>query len=77
MNTVEIKLGTLVRSNPLNSRRIRLVIIDSIAGIFRTEVDNINARTQELRHLAQTLHEHSLENDAAIVVINQVKLRNT
>lgn len=67
MVCVNLKLETLARS-----KKVRLVILDSIAGIFRSEFEDIRRRSKEMRQVAQVLHEYSCDYDAAIVACNQI-----
>lgn len=64
-----MKLNALAR---LSKKKIRLVVLDSVAGIFRSECEDLVQRTAGLRQLGQSLNEFSHERKAAIVVCNQV-----
>lgn len=69
---IDVKLAQLAKN--ISGKRIRLVVIDSVAAIFRSEFDDLSQRTFELRRLAQSLHEYMYDQDAAIVVCNQVPM---
>ncbi|CAL8083282.1 unnamed protein product [Orchesella dallaii] len=69
LQCVSIKLPNFARTN---LRKIRLVVLDSVAAIFRSELEDISRRTSELRRLGQSLHEFSQEHSAAVVICNQV-----
>jgi predicted ATP-dependent serine protease len=57
----------------MSHRPLRLIIIDSIAGVFRTYLENgaIN-RARELREVAKQLTKLSVKHHAAIICVNQV-----
>lgn len=68
---MELKLLNLARQK-FSDKKLRLVVMDSVAAIFRLEADDIAKRTEDLRKLAQNLHEYSHDYNAAVVVCNQV-----
>lgn len=51
---------------------IGLIIIDSIAGVFRLESDAVS-RAENMRKLALTLQTLADEYECAVVCVNQVK----
>lgn len=59
----------------LNTQKIRLLIIDSIAAPYRVEEWNNESRnrSKSLRIVGQQLHKLCKNNDIFIVCINQVK----
>lgn len=67
-------LETICNKIPIlmKSKKIGLIVIDSIAGIFRTETDYIS-RAKEMRIMVHKLLELSNEHHCSIVVVNQVR----
>lgn len=61
----ENKLPTL-----LANREIGIIIIDSVAGIFRTETDFVN-RAKTMRYFIQLLNKLSIKHSCGILCINQ------
>lgn len=74
--TKDIKefLVTICNKIPIlmKSKKIGLIVIDSIGAIFRTETDYIS-RANEMRIIAHKLLELSNEHHCSIVVVNQVR----
>lgn len=58
----------------LKRSKIGLIIIDSIAGVFRAEYDHSEAltRARELRSVAMQLHTLANQHNIAVVCVNQV-----
>jgi RecA/RadA recombinase len=81
LNCVSRKVAALLQSG-----RIRLVVIDSIAGLFRGDLESEQPvagrttltgdffvkRAKRLGSLAGQLHRLSFQYNAAVVVVNQV-----
>lgn len=57
-------------------KQIGLIVIDSVAAIFRLETD-ILSRSADMRRLAHSLQRLSDEYGCAIVCINQVETSDT
>lgn len=60
----------------MKNSNVRLIVIDSIAALFRVEfaIDEGVARSRALADLGQRLHKISFEYSTAIVCINQVSI---
>lgn len=58
--------------NLMNQQAIGLIIIDSIAGVFRLD-SNAILRAEDMRKLVLCLQSLSDEHDCAVVCVNQVK----
>lgn len=60
--------------NVVSRRNIKLLIIDSIAGIFRGnyETNDLTQRTQDLRTTGNILHNLSFNYNLLVVCVNQV-----
>lgn len=73
MNYFEVKIPKLISEKKFQ-KPPRLIILDSIAALFRSEYDRneLQKRTQDLRTVATSLHDVGRAYDAAIVVVNQV-----
>ncbi|KAF4519315.1 hypothetical protein B566_EDAN005255 [Ephemera danica] len=57
----------------MSHRTIRLLIVDSVAGVFRTHLEGgLSNRAKELRNLAKQLMKLSVEHNAAVICVNQV-----
>ncbi|KAL4223700.1 DNA repair protein rad51c [Mactra antiquata] len=70
LGTVEL-LPEFLKEN----RKIKVVIIDSVAFHFRHDFDDMSLRTRVLTNLAQTLIRISKTFDVAVVVTNQMTTR--
>lgn len=57
--------------NLMNRRSIGLIVIDSIAGIFRLDTNAIT-RADDMRCLTLSLQSLSDMHDCAIICVNQV-----
>lgn len=55
-------------------RPIGLIIIDSVAAIYRLETDAV-ARATDMRRLALDLQKINFEHKCAIVCVNQVRCK--
>ena len=64
----------LIQHKLPDQRRIKLVVIDSIAAMLRSEYqrEEASARAHELWTIGQFLHHIAVEYDIAVVVVNQV-----
>jgi len=60
---------------PILCRRVNagVIVLDSVAAIYRSDYTNIKDRAEELRTLAKKLHQIARENKLLVVVINQVR----
>lgn len=67
LNCLSVRLPKL-----MSTTNIGLIIIDSVAGIFRTTT-NYNARAIEMRKFANQLLKLSRKNGCAVLCINQVR----
>lgn len=56
-----------------NRNDVRLVVIDSMAGVFRTETDDIRQRAHHMREVAAGLLDLSERYGCAVVCVNQVR----
>lgn len=68
------KLPELVEQKRTTDRPIRLVVIDSIAAVFRCDEERSNARARvpELLALASRLKRLAASNGLAVVIVNQI-----
>lgn len=57
--------------NLMRQQSIGLIIIDSIAGVFRVDTDAI-ARANNMRKVVLTLQTLADEHESAVVCVNQV-----
>jgi len=71
LQCLEVRLPNLMAEK---KGKVRLVIVDSIAALFRADYgkDEMEKRTEDLRRVGVTLHNLSRDYNAAIFVINQV-----
>lgn len=60
----------------LAQHAIRLVIIDSIAGVFRSsyEVNEMKNRAEDMRSIGGQLHKIASQFNTCIICVNQVSL---
>lgn len=63
---VKVQLSILVRKHSIG-----LVVVDSVASVFRSETDMIN-RANDLREFGLSLLELANEHSFSIVCVNQV-----
>jgi len=71
LQSLEVRLPNLMAEK---KGKIRLVVVDSIAALFRADYDKteMEKRTEDLRKVGVTLHNLSRDYNVAILVINQV-----
>lgn len=67
LNTICNKIQILMKT-----RKIGLIVIDSVGAIFRTETDYIT-RAKDMRRMAYKLLKLSNEHECSIVIVNQVR----
>lgn len=67
MNCVCNRLPLLMHTNPIG-----LIVIDSVAGVFRLENDAIT-RAENMRKLVIKLQSLADEYECAVVCVNQVR----
>jgi len=53
-------------------RPFRLIIVDSIAALFRSDYDDVVKRATDMRRVGKALHDISRQINATVIVINQV-----
>lgn len=58
------------------SRQVRLIVIDSVAGIFRSSYENneIRHRAEDMRVVGGQLHKIASQFRACIICVNQVSI---
>jgi len=71
LKCIKERLPTLIENKKGN---FRLIIVDSIAALFRTDYDESSQekRTADLRHIGKALHAITTRYNIAVVVVNQV-----
>lgn len=80
LNSADALLEVLQDTQWLRTKQVRLIVLDSIAGLYRGQLDgagtsraNLAAdRSRQLMHIAATLQKISDYNDVAVIVTNQI-----
>jgi len=76
-----IELVALVKTLPAlvqnSQRKVRLVVIDSIAAPFRQNFDDMRTRTSMLQSISQELNKLAAEHNLAILISNHVTTKIT